>query len=95
MDKACCSAGSTCFLMSLILSVFVSGYTCTYRTRLRAHYSLQGDQCEDFCIHLWCFCCAICQEHRELQARGLDPSKGWDANMRKMQRAPLPPVMRR
>ncbi|KAI4312843.1 hypothetical protein MLD38_037633 [Melastoma candidum] len=39
-----------------------------------------GGQCADFCIHFWCPFCAVCQEHRELVNRGLDPSIGWVAN---------------
>ena len=52
------------------------------RTKLRAAYGLpasQGGDCgedfDDFCVHLWCPGCAICQEHRELRARGASPDR--------------------
>jgi hypothetical protein len=51
-------------------------YTCTYRTKLRALYSLPEDPCGDCCVHFWCTACALCQEYRELNNRGLDPRIG-------------------
>ncbi|XP_059455056.1 cell number regulator 2-like [Corylus avellana] len=59
-------------------------YTCTYRTKLRALYSLPEDPCGDCCVHFWCTTCALCQEYRELKSRGVDPTIGWVANAQKM-----------
>ena len=51
-------------------------YTCTYRAKLRAHYSLPPKPGPDICVHCCCFFCALCQEYRELKNRGLDPEGG-------------------
>ncbi|EXB93715.1 hypothetical protein L484_011709 [Morus notabilis] len=51
-------------------------YSCLYREKLRAKYGLPEEPCSDCCVHCCCELCALCQEHAELNARGLDPSKG-------------------
>ncbi|KAF5206104.1 Plant cadmium resistance, partial [Thalictrum thalictroides] len=48
---------------------------CSYREKLRVKYGLPAEPCNDFCVHWCCGPCALCQEHAELQSRGLDPSK--------------------
>lgn len=55
-------------------------YSFRFRSRLRELYNLPEEPCMDFCVHYWCGICAICQEHRELKNRGLDPSKGININ---------------
>lgn len=50
--------------------------SCTYRTKLRARYGLMETPAPDWIVHCFCECCALCQEYRELQQRGLDPSIG-------------------
>ncbi|KAF3792549.1 hypothetical protein EJ110_NYTH08454 [Nymphaea thermarum] len=55
-----------CFGVPWILS-------CTYRTKLRAKYGLMESPAPDWIIHCFCDWCAICQEYRELNNRGLDP----------------------
>ncbi|XP_058103650.1 cell number regulator 7-like [Magnolia sinica] len=52
-------------------------YGCVYREKLREKYGLPPEPCNDCCVHCCCGPCALCQEHDELTARGLDPSKGW------------------
>ncbi|CAL5208223.1 unnamed protein product [Lathyrus oleraceus] len=52
-------------------------YSCLYREKLRAKFGLPAEPCCDCCVHFCCDACALCQEHAELKARGLDPSKGW------------------
>ncbi|XP_061370793.1 protein PLANT CADMIUM RESISTANCE 7-like [Gastrolobium bilobum] len=52
-------------------------YSCLYREKLRAKFGLPAEPCSDCCVHFCCESCALCQEHAELKARGLDPSKGW------------------
>ncbi|KAF9671424.1 hypothetical protein SADUNF_Sadunf12G0046200 [Salix dunnii] len=50
--------------------------SCGYRSKLRARYGLIEDPAPDWLIH-WLFePCALCQEYRELNNRGLDPSIG-------------------
>ncbi|KAK8500638.1 hypothetical protein V6N13_032569 [Hibiscus sabdariffa] len=59
-------------------------YSYPYRTRLREQYSLEEQPCGDCLVHCCCIQCALCQEHRELKNRGLDPTIGWAANVAKM-----------
>ncbi|WRX18048.1 PLAC8 motif-containing protein - like 10 [Theobroma cacao] len=56
-------------------------YTCTYRKKLRSLFGLKEEPCADFFVHCCCHFCAICQEYRELQSQGFDPSVGWLANV--------------
>ena len=37
---------------------------------------LADEPCDDCCVHLCCEACALCQEYRELKARGFDMSLG-------------------
>ncbi|KAI4374494.1 hypothetical protein MLD38_012481 [Melastoma candidum] len=73
-NTSCACAGIVFYLLGHF--AFNAMYACTYRSKLRGQFSIPGDQCADFCIHCCCPLCAICQEHRELVNRGLDPSKG-------------------
>ncbi|KAK3006747.1 hypothetical protein RJ639_015518 [Escallonia herrerae] len=50
--------------------------SCTYRTKLRSRYGLVESPGPDWLIHCFCEWCALCQEYRELQHRGMDPSIG-------------------
>ncbi|KAM6593649.1 hypothetical protein CsatA_001352 [Cannabis sativa] len=59
--------------------------SCTYRTKLRNKFGLLETPAPDWVTHFLCDCCAICQEYRELQIRGFDPSIGWQGNLAKMQ----------
>ncbi|KAJ7552291.1 hypothetical protein O6H91_06G048900 [Diphasiastrum complanatum] len=49
-------------------------YSCLYRHKMRAKFQLPEEPCNDFCIHCFCEPCALCQEYRELQNRGVDPT---------------------
>uniref|UniRef100_A0A7S0WN92 Uncharacterized protein n=1 Tax=Chlamydomonas leiostraca TaxID=1034604 RepID=A0A7S0WN92_9CHLO len=40
------------------------------RGQLRQKYGLKEDPCSDCCVHCWCSPCGLCQEARELKARG-------------------------
>ncbi|XP_031255852.1 protein PLANT CADMIUM RESISTANCE 6-like [Pistacia vera] len=64
-----CIFGCPCFL------------SCTYRTKLRSRYYLVESPAPDWITHCLCEYCALCQEYRELQNRGLDPSIGWHGNV--------------
>ncbi|KAL5727337.1 hypothetical protein ACHQM5_000547 [Ranunculus cassubicifolius] len=70
-------------------------YSCGFRTKLRKLYSLKEGSCGDCCLHFWCDACAICQEYRELKIRGVDPSIGWEGNVRKWKQGgvEMPPVV--
>ncbi|KAK1564560.1 hypothetical protein Q3G72_005792 [Acer saccharum] len=48
--------------------------SCTYRTKLRSKFGLPEFPAPDWIAHFFCEWCALCQEYRELQSRGLDPS---------------------
>uniref|UniRef100_A0A7N2R390 Uncharacterized protein n=1 Tax=Quercus lobata TaxID=97700 RepID=A0A7N2R390_QUELO len=50
--------------------------SCTYRTKLRGRFGLTESPAPDWITHFFCEPCALCQEYRELQARGIDPSLG-------------------
>lgn len=50
--------------------------SCTNRSKIRARYGLMEYPAPDWMVHFFCGICALCQEYRELQLRGLDPSIG-------------------
>nr|POE69467.1 protein plant cadmium resistance 3 [Quercus suber] len=90
------TAARNCFMLAYVFGIGACIYTCTYRARLRALYSLPSEPCGDCCVHHCCFFCALCQEYRELKNRGLDPEGGWvaaEANAKKLKgRTTAPPV---
>ena len=51
-------------------------YRGTYRSKLRVLFSLPEEPYSDCFLHTWCRICAITQEYRELQNRGIDPLIG-------------------
>eukprot|EP01018_Ginkgo_biloba_P009125 Gb_37165 [translate_table: standard] len=72
----------TCCLHATIYSLFCAVgahclYSCMYRKKLRAKFNLPEQPCDDCCVHSCCECCALAQEHRELQHRGFNPAAGW------------------
>ncbi|KAJ6418473.1 hypothetical protein OIU84_001768 [Salix udensis] len=73
---------ASCIGMPCLLS-------CGYRTKLRVKYGLIEDPAPDWLTHGLFEWCALCQEYRELNNRGLDPSIGWLGNisMQNMQQA--------
>ncbi|XP_071691077.1 protein PLANT CADMIUM RESISTANCE 7-like [Rutidosis leptorrhynchoides] len=80
-----------------LLCLFTGGcqciYACMQRSKLRQQYMLPEQPCNDCLTHCFCEMCAICQEYRELQYRGLDPSLGWDGNIsRQNQGVVMPPI---
>ncbi|KAL6205825.1 hypothetical protein ACLB2K_023077 [Fragaria x ananassa] len=54
--------------------------SCAYRTKIMNMYGLVEAPASDWLTHLFCEPCALCQEYKELQRRGLDPSRGWQGN---------------
>ncbi|CAA6666715.1 unnamed protein product [Spirodela intermedia] len=66
------SPGKACNLLmaySLILSCCC--YTCCVRRKLRKMLNITGGLCDDFLSHLICCYCALVQEWREVEARGI------------------------
>ncbi|KAJ4713358.1 PLANT CADMIUM RESISTANCE 2 [Melia azedarach] len=59
--------------------------SCTYRTKLRNKFNLPEAPAPDWVTHFLCEWCALCQEYRELQSRGYDPSIGWQGNLARNQ----------
>uniref|UniRef100_A0ACD5VMX7 Uncharacterized protein n=1 Tax=Avena sativa TaxID=4498 RepID=A0ACD5VMX7_AVESA len=80
---SCCTTGTLYTLLGLATGIGGPFYACCYRRRLRAEYGLREEPCPDCCVHLFCGFCALCQEYRELKARGFHMAIGWDANMEK------------
>ncbi|XP_030530899.2 protein PLANT CADMIUM RESISTANCE 6-like [Rhodamnia argentea] len=61
-------------------------YSCMYRSKLRNKFGLVESPAPDWIVHCLCEPCALCQEYRELNRRGWDPSIGWLGNVQKQQR---------
>ncbi|KAJ7552287.1 hypothetical protein O6H91_06G048500 [Diphasiastrum complanatum] len=85
---------SSCFVNGLIYAAaYIVGlpccYSCLYRRKMRAKYQLGEEPCNDFCTHCFCEPCALCQEYRELQNRGLDPT----LSTQQIMMAPTPTTM--
>ena len=77
LHAACFRASRNCYCLAHLLGIGACAlYTCTYRSKLRAHYSLPPKPGPDICVHCCCLYCALCQEYRELKNRGLDPEGG-------------------
>ncbi|GBG78533.1 hypothetical protein CBR_g27758 [Chara braunii] len=82
-----------CTLFSLT-QLICSGafYTGRYRSKLRRKYQLPPEPCNDFLVHCFCGCCAYCQEHSELKARGWDPTSGYLKSISRFQAHGMPVV---
>ncbi|KAJ0048582.1 hypothetical protein Pint_15997 [Pistacia integerrima] len=77
----CGTHGVNCACLTLIGLPSCHAYIkCTYRTKLQIKFDLLEDPAPDWFLHIFCAFCALCQEYRELQARGWDPSIGWNGN---------------
>ena len=76
LHAACFRATRNFYWLAHLFGIGACIYTCTYRAKLRAHYSLPPKPGPDICVHCCCFFCALCQEYRELKNRGLDPEGG-------------------
>ncbi|XP_020258485.1 protein PLANT CADMIUM RESISTANCE 8-like [Asparagus officinalis] len=86
-----CTLGS--FMYSLMVPALLTCWVLgsNYRQKLRLKYNLVEAPYEDWAVHLFCPCCALCQEYRELERRGLDPSLGWMGHLAKQQYAQTTP----
>ncbi|KAK6261306.1 hypothetical protein QUC31_007122 [Theobroma cacao] len=78
VDEGHTSCGTSGLLYGLI--AFFIGVpcilSCAYRTKLRNKLGLVESPAPDWVTHCFCDWCALCQEYRELQQRGWDPSIG-------------------
>ncbi|CAK9147773.1 unnamed protein product [Ilex paraguariensis] len=102
IDNGHTSCGTSGMLYGLIACCIAMPclMSCTYRTKLRNRYGLVESPAPDWVTHCFCEWCALCQEYRELQHRGLDPSIGWMGNVAKQQKmqqqvAMMPPMNQR
>jgi hypothetical protein len=79
VDSGATSCGTAGALYALL--TYFTGcqwiYSCTYRAKMRAQFGLPDTPC---CVHFCCEPCALCQQYKELKARGFDPVIGWDLN---------------
>ncbi|KAL9691454.1 hypothetical protein QQ045_011878 [Rhodiola kirilowii] len=72
----------TCFLASFIYTLMMPALCSQwvmgskYRKLLRRKYNLVEAPYEDVVSHIFCPCCSLCQEFRELERRGLNPALG-------------------
>ncbi|PIA27824.1 hypothetical protein AQUCO_07500029v1 [Aquilegia coerulea] len=66
------SSGEACNeLMAYSLILSCCCYTCCVRRKLRKTLNIKGGFCDDFLSHLMCCCCALVQEWREVEMRGI------------------------
>ncbi|XP_057773095.1 protein PLANT CADMIUM RESISTANCE 8-like [Salvia miltiorrhiza] len=86
-----CPLGSFVYMLMMpaVCSQWIMG--SKYRTKLRNRYGLVEAPYSDVVSHLLCSCCALCQEFRELKARGLDPALGWNGIVAEQQYGTQPP----
>ncbi|XP_020109195.1 cell number regulator 2-like [Ananas comosus] len=94
VDRGSTSCATSAFLYGLVMYLTGCGclFSCSYRSKMRAQYSLRESPCSDCCVHFCCEHLALCQEYRELKRRGFNMDIGWQANMER-QAATLPPQM--
>ncbi|KAG2250710.1 hypothetical protein Bca4012_063849 [Brassica carinata] len=73
-----CPLGSFIYLLMMpaLCSQWVMG--SKYREKMRRRFNLVEAPYSDCATHVLCSCCSLCQEYRELKARNLDPSLGWN-----------------
>lgn len=92
VTAACGTSGLLYGLVAAFIGVpFIM--SCTYRTKIRSRYGLVETPAPDWVTHLFCEPCALCQEYRELNMRGLDPSIGWQGNIAKAMQQQQPNMM--
>ncbi|XP_024022552.1 protein PLANT CADMIUM RESISTANCE 8 [Morus notabilis] len=80
-----CHLGSFIYLLMMpaLCSQWIMG--SKYRTKLRKKYGLVEAPYTDVISHVFCSCCSLCQEFRELKIRGLDPALGWNGILAQQQ----------
>lgn len=88
-----CPLGSFIYLLMMpaLCSQWVMG--SKYRAKLRRRYGLVEAPYQDVVSHIFCSCCSLCQEFRELRNRGLDPALGWNGILAQQQGINIPPTV--
>ncbi|GJS24964.1 plant cadmium resistance 2-like protein [Tanacetum coccineum] len=74
-ETSCVASAAMHALMTYMMG-YGWKYSCIYRTKMRKKFNLDGSNFKDCLIHSCCETCALCQEYRELQFRGLIVSSG-------------------
>ncbi|KAK6127712.1 hypothetical protein DH2020_038552 [Rehmannia glutinosa] len=87
LDTGNTSCGTSGMLYGLIACCIAMPciMSCTYRSKMRSRFGLIESPAPDWLVHCFCEHCALCQEYRELQERGVDPAIGWLGNVAKQQ----------
>ncbi|XP_062144006.1 protein MID1-COMPLEMENTING ACTIVITY 1 [Alnus glutinosa] len=70
-DRHMSSAEACNELMAYSLVLSCCCYTCNVRRKLRKTLNITGGFIDDFLSHLMCCCCALVQEWREVEIRGV------------------------
>ncbi|KAK9074787.1 hypothetical protein SSX86_003105 [Deinandra increscens subsp. villosa] len=66
------TSGEACNeLMAYSLILSCCCFTCCIRRKLRKTFNIRGGWCDDFLSHVMCCCCALVQELREVEMRGI------------------------
>ncbi|KAF7134866.1 hypothetical protein RHSIM_Rhsim08G0224500 [Rhododendron simsii] len=80
-----CPLGAFIYMLMMppLCSQWIMG--SKYRAKLRKKYGLVEAPYEDVVSHIFCPCCSLCQEFRELKNRGLDPALGWNGVLAQQQ----------
>ena len=58
---------SCCYLSNQVLYRFLA--VAPRRGMMRRLMGIKGDPCNDYLVHCFCHCCALVQEHKEIQIR--------------------------
>jgi len=60
-----------CLIFFFLNFLVGSSWIVSHATRgeIRAKYGINGSCLKDCCCHVWCRCCALAQEGREIKAR--------------------------
>lgn len=61
------SVGYEGCIIGFLLATFYNGL---YRTKMRRQWRLKGSLSSDYCLHLFCHPCALCQQYRQLEHQG-------------------------
>jgi len=76
VSAACWLHGSLFYLLAAFTHVGGCIYAWLYRAKLREIYGIEGHRCIDCLVSFFCLHLSICQEYRELKARGFGMSAG-------------------
>ncbi|KAL1217344.1 Protein PLANT CADMIUM RESISTANCE 8 [Cardamine amara subsp. amara] len=75
-EMTCPLGGFIYLMMSTLCLHCVMG--SMFRKKIRRKFNLVEAPYSDCATHVICPWCSLCQEYRELKARNLDPSLGWN-----------------